>query len=187
MRTTHKIALAVTLLLGSSSIALAQGFDPNLGNRVPLLNEPGVYGYRAGGGGSTTYLLPSRSEVYESSQVGLATAPVGLTTRSVGLSTAPVAGGGAPAYGGPFREDAIALGMSRLYGARSYGGGYQSAPVGLYQGAPYGGYQTGPIGYRSAPVGLYQGAAVNRAARIDRRRAIRSAPVAQDYGTSGGY
>jgi hypothetical protein len=27
-----------------SFICLAQGFDPNLGNRIPLLNEPGVYG-----------------------------------------------------------------------------------------------------------------------------------------------
>ena len=59
MRTKHRIALAVTLLLGSSSVALAQGFDPNLGNRVPLLNEPGVYGYQAYGGGSTAWLLPS--------------------------------------------------------------------------------------------------------------------------------
>jgi hypothetical protein len=109
MRTKHRIALAVTLLLGSSSVALAQGFDPNLGNRVPLLNEPGVYGYQAYGGGSTTWLLPSRptEQTYQS-------APVGLTT-------APVTGGGDFAYDGPYREDAIARGMSRLYGR---GGGY---------------------------------------------------------------
>ena len=185
MRTKHRIALAVTLLLGSSSIALAQGFDPNLGNRVPLLNEPGVYGYVAGGSGSTTWLLPSRptGETYQSAQVGLTTAPVGLRQG-------PVAGGGEFAYGGPYREDAIALGMARLYGRSGYGG-YQSAPVGLYQGGYQGGiYRNGPIGaYRSAQVGLYQGGYANRFERRAARRAIWSGQggLTQDYGAAGGY
>ena len=62
-------------------------------------------------------LLPRRpiQQTYESMQVGLTTAPVGLTQRPV--ASRVIAGGG------PYREDAIALGMARLYG-RSRGGGY---------------------------------------------------------------
>ena len=43
-----KAALAVALVLGSTSWALAQGFDPNLANRYPHLANPQAYGYVAG-------------------------------------------------------------------------------------------------------------------------------------------
>ena len=48
MFTKTKTALAVTLVLGSTSLALAQGFDPNLANRYPHLANPNMYGYVAG-------------------------------------------------------------------------------------------------------------------------------------------
>jgi len=45
MLTKTKAALAVTLALGSGSLALAQGFDPNLANRYPHLADPHMHGY----------------------------------------------------------------------------------------------------------------------------------------------
>ena len=38
MSIKNKVVLAIALVVGSSSFALAQGFDPNLGNRIPQLN-----------------------------------------------------------------------------------------------------------------------------------------------------
>jgi hypothetical protein len=41
-----KTALATSIVLGSASLALAQGgFDPNHANRYPSYAEPGTYGY----------------------------------------------------------------------------------------------------------------------------------------------
>ena len=48
MFTKTKTALAVTLVLGSTSLALAQGFDPNLANRYPHLADPHMHGYVPG-------------------------------------------------------------------------------------------------------------------------------------------
>jgi hypothetical protein len=48
-----KIALVATLVLGSTSLALAQGFDPNLANRLPHLANPHTYGYVAGANAPT--------------------------------------------------------------------------------------------------------------------------------------
>jgi hypothetical protein len=48
MFTKSKAALAVALVLGSTSLALAQGFDPNLSNRYPHLADPHMHGYIAG-------------------------------------------------------------------------------------------------------------------------------------------
>ena len=43
-----KTALATSIVLGSASLALAQGgFDPNPANRYPGYAEPGTYGYSA--------------------------------------------------------------------------------------------------------------------------------------------
>jgi len=198
MSIKSRIVLAATLVLGAPSFALAQGFDPNLGNRIPLLNEPGVYGYRAFGGGSTTWLLP------DAPSAAIQSAPVGLYGGGYGrgyggLQSAPVALGEAAddGYAGPYRQDAIALGMSRLYGRSYEGGAYDTAPVGL-SGAGY--------GLRTAQVGLYgRGYAGRRygAGRISARGygyggfrgygggyggygALRSAPVGL-YGGGGGY
>src|ERR1044071_1738823 len=181
MSTRNRIVLALALVLGSTSFGLAQGFDPNLGNRIPLLNEPGVYGYRAGGGGGTSWLLP------DAPSAAIQSAPVGLYGGGHGaLRSAPVAlgEGSDEGYAGPYRQDAIALGMGRLYGRSYDSGAYQTAPVGL-QTAQVGLYRRPyaagriygrPYGaLRSAPVGLYGG-----------YDALQTAPVAL-YGGAYGY
>ena len=73
MSIANKVLLAVALMVSSTSLALSQGFDPNLGNRIPALNEPGVYGYPPGGAGGTRLLLPAAP--FESAMVGLSTRP----------------------------------------------------------------------------------------------------------------
>ena len=40
MLTKTKIALAATLFAATSSVAMAQGFDPNLANRYPSYADP---------------------------------------------------------------------------------------------------------------------------------------------------
>jgi hypothetical protein len=40
MLTKTKIALAAALIAGTTSVAFADGFDPNLANRYPSYNEP---------------------------------------------------------------------------------------------------------------------------------------------------
>ena len=42
MLTKTKIALAAALIAGTTSVAFADGFDPNLANRYPSYNEPGA-------------------------------------------------------------------------------------------------------------------------------------------------
>jgi hypothetical protein len=53
MFTKTKTALAVTLVLGSTALALAQGFDPNLANRYPHLADPHMHGYVPGANAPT--------------------------------------------------------------------------------------------------------------------------------------
>jgi len=48
MLTKTKIALAATLFAATSSVAMAQGFDPNMANRYPQLANPEAHGYVAG-------------------------------------------------------------------------------------------------------------------------------------------
>ena len=45
MLTKTKIALAATLFAATSSVAMAQGYDPNLANRYPHLANPQALGY----------------------------------------------------------------------------------------------------------------------------------------------
>ena len=100
-----KFFLPLAFVLGATSFTLAQGFDPNLGNRIPALNEPGVYGYPPGGAGGTRLLLPAAP--FESAMVGLHARPHGA------LTSAPVA-----------RDTARTQ-------RRIYRGAFQTAPVGL--------------------------------------------------------
>jgi len=51
MFTKTKIALAATLFAATSSVAMAQGYDPNLANRYPHLANPQAYGYVEGANG----------------------------------------------------------------------------------------------------------------------------------------
>ena len=48
MLTKTKIALATALFAATSSVAMAQGFDPNMANRYPSYAAPQSYGYVAG-------------------------------------------------------------------------------------------------------------------------------------------
>lgn len=59
MSSMTKTILAAAAVLGSVSLAQAQGFDPNLANRYPSYAEPGVYGYTADAG--TPHALNQRS------------------------------------------------------------------------------------------------------------------------------
>ena len=55
MFTKTKAALAAALVLGSTSLALAQSYDPNLSNRYPGMADPGVYG-DTGNGNAPTWM-----------------------------------------------------------------------------------------------------------------------------------
>lgn len=56
---TTKTVLATIVLLGSATLAQAQGFDPNLANRYPSYAEPGAYGYSSNGGAPRPLGAPS--------------------------------------------------------------------------------------------------------------------------------
>jgi hypothetical protein len=83
MLTKSKAALAVAVVLGSTSLVLAQGFDPNLANRYPHLANPQMYGYVAGAN------APARMDQTPSST--FQSAPVHLRHgRNGALQSAPV-------------------------------------------------------------------------------------------------
>jgi len=83
MLTRSKAALAVALFLGSTSLALAQGFDPNLANRYPHLAGPNAYGYVAGAN------APARMD--QAPNATLQSAPVRLRNgRNPTFQSAPV-------------------------------------------------------------------------------------------------
>jgi hypothetical protein len=87
MFTKSKAALAVALVLGSTSLALAQGFDPNLANRYPHLANPQAYGYVAGAN------TPARMD--HAANATFQSAPVHLRqSRHSGRRTAPEQLGG---------------------------------------------------------------------------------------------
>ena len=101
MSIKNRLVLAIALVVSSGSFALAQGFDPNLGNRIPQLNDPGVYGYQYGRNAPGLLSPPA----FQSAPVGLyggrypgrayapryRTAPVGLYQGYGALQSAPVA------------------------------------------------------------------------------------------------
>lgn len=83
MFTKSKAALAVALFVGSTSLALAQGYDPNLANRYPNLANPQTYGY-VGGGNAPTRMDQTPNATFQS-------APVHLRHgRSATFQSAPV-------------------------------------------------------------------------------------------------
>jgi hypothetical protein len=65
-----KTTLVTGIVLGSASLALAQGFDPNLANRYPGYAAPGTYGY------SSSATVPVR--MTPAPQTTLQSAPVRL-------------------------------------------------------------------------------------------------------------
>jgi len=83
MLTKTKIALAAALVAGTSSLAAAQGFDPNLANRYPGLANPTAAAPRL----STPHVSAHQDRT-------LRTAPASLHTQSArarSLTTRPVA------------------------------------------------------------------------------------------------
>jgi hypothetical protein len=76
MFTKAKAVLALTLFLGSTSLALAQSYDPNLSNRYPEMADPGVYGYTANGNGPTW--LHGAPGAHTAPQATMQSAPVRL-------------------------------------------------------------------------------------------------------------
>jgi hypothetical protein len=82
MFTKTMTALVVTLVLASPSLALAQGFDPNLANRYPHLADPHMHGY-VDGANAPTQMGQAPSAPSQS-------APVHLRQhRDAGLTKAP--------------------------------------------------------------------------------------------------
>jgi len=65
-----KTALAISIVLGSASLALAQGFDPNLANRYPGYAEPGTYGYSANAN-APARLQPAPHQTFQSAPARL--------------------------------------------------------------------------------------------------------------------
>src|ERR1700741_2933416 len=74
MSTKSKIALAATLVALTSTVALAQDFDPDLANRYPAYADPGVYGYTANGD-VPTLLQPTSPATPQSAPVWLNQVP----------------------------------------------------------------------------------------------------------------
>ena len=70
MFTKSKAALAVALVIGSTSWALAQGFDPNLANRDPHLANPQTYGY-VGGANAPARMDQAPNATFQSAPVQL--------------------------------------------------------------------------------------------------------------------
>jgi hypothetical protein len=60
MFTKTKIALAATLFAATSTVAMAQGFDPNLANRYPHLADPIVHAPQATASRGTLQSAPVR-------------------------------------------------------------------------------------------------------------------------------
>jgi hypothetical protein len=76
MLTKTKAVLAAVLVLGSTSFALAQSYDPNLSNRYPEMADPGVYGYMPNGNAPTW--MHGAPGTQASPQATLQSAPVRL-------------------------------------------------------------------------------------------------------------
>ena len=110
-----KITLAALLLAATSSVALAQpGFDPNLGNRYPAYDNPGVYGYTANG--NVPVLL------HQAPHASLQSAPVRLQQDIDGGFD-----GGLQTYAPQYNRRISGNQGDTSYGqdwAESYGGGF---------------------------------------------------------------
>ncbi len=76
MLTKTKLALAIALVAGTASVALAQDADPNLLNRYPAYN--GAHGV----GDAAEIQIAPRS--FQSAPVGLHEGNVGLTQSTTG-------------------------------------------------------------------------------------------------------
>ncbi|TMJ01987.1 MAG: hypothetical protein E6G97_14240 [Alphaproteobacteria bacterium] len=96
MLTRTKIALATALFAVTSTVALAQGFDPNLANRYPANANPVA---QAVGPHASLHSAPVRLQ--QSRNVGLTSEPSGVFTGQsefnidrADRASSPYAGGG---------------------------------------------------------------------------------------------
>lgn len=78
MLAKSKIALVATLVALTSTVALAQDFDPDLANRYPAYADPGVYGYTANGD-VPTLLHPTSPPTLQSAPAQLNQTPANGT------------------------------------------------------------------------------------------------------------
>jgi len=98
MFTKTKIALAATLFAATSSVAMAQGFDPNMANRYPGYADPGA---------STSQVTVAPHGTLQSAQVRLLQGrnagvgndqsnwgPTEIDTDRADRASSPYAGGG---------------------------------------------------------------------------------------------
>jgi hypothetical protein len=70
MLTKAKIALAATLFAATSSVAMAQGYDPNMANRYPHMANPQMYGY-VDGANSSARMQQAPNTTFQSAPVRL--------------------------------------------------------------------------------------------------------------------
>jgi hypothetical protein len=97
MFTKTKIALAATLFAATSSVAMAQGYDPNLANRYPHLADPIVQAPQATASRGTLQSAPVRLQQGRNVGVTYAQPSWGQTEIDVDRAdraSSPYAGGG---------------------------------------------------------------------------------------------
>jgi hypothetical protein len=70
MLTKTRIALAATLFAATSSVAMAQGYDPNMANRYPHMANPQMSGY-VEGANSPAKMQQAPSTTFQSAPVRL--------------------------------------------------------------------------------------------------------------------
>ena len=78
MNTKTKLALAAALLVGTTSLAAAQGYDPNLANRYPALANPVA---------AAPHVSAHQSRALRSAPVGLHQGRNAYRSRNVQLNT----------------------------------------------------------------------------------------------------
>jgi hypothetical protein len=98
MLTKTKIALAATLFAATSSVAMAQGFDPNMANRYPSYAAPITSAPQATAPRGTLRTAPVR--LHEGRDVGLSIGqsgnlgPTEIDLDRTDRASSPYAGGG---------------------------------------------------------------------------------------------
>src|SRR3979409_1238992 len=78
MNTKTKLALAAALFVGTTSLAAAQGYDPNLANRYPALANPIA---------AAPQVSAHQNRTLRSAPVGLSQGRHGYRSRNVQLNT----------------------------------------------------------------------------------------------------
>jgi hypothetical protein len=85
MLTKTRIALAATLFAATSSVAMAQGYDPNMANRYPHMANPQTYGY-VDGANSPAKMRQAPTATAQAPNATFRSAPVRLQGRDAGVT-----------------------------------------------------------------------------------------------------